>query len=185
MATASTSAVLNTTTIASELYSNTSVSNSTILPFSFFPPTKDLFLLPLRIVYRVEIFVFVTLPRQIFRLIGLESVAASLVGDTTGLADGHGFPVNSVSAMAATAGAGASGAAAADAATTSWFGGSEILQSLRKFGGFFSYMTSRWSLACIIVVCVFQGCIALSCLIRWRKSPFSSFPSNPFFFTYT
>ena len=150
---AAASSVLNTS-IPSDAYTDFGASNSTFLRLSLLPSTKELLLLPLRIVYRVEIFVFVTLPRQIFRLIGLESVAASLVGGAAGLAEGHGLPMDTASAIAATAGAGADGAAAVDAANTSWFGVGELLQSLRKFGGFFSYMTSRWSLACIVVVCV-------------------------------
>lgn len=56
-------------------------------------------------------------------------------------------------AGAATVAAGADAAAvAADAAVPSGFSLSHWLHTMRKFGGFFNYLTSRWSLACFAVV---------------------------------
>ncbi|EDN08442.1 conserved hypothetical protein [Histoplasma mississippiense (nom. inval.)] len=58
-------------------------------------------------------------------------------------------------AGAATVAAGADAAAvAADAAVPSGFSLSHWLHTMRKFGGFFNYLTSRWSLACFAVALI-------------------------------
>lgn len=49
---------------------------------------------------------------------------------------------------------GAEGVAAAAAEVADGgFSFVEMLQNLRRFGGFVSYMTSKWSIGCFLVVC--------------------------------
>ncbi|KAI1934772.1 hypothetical protein LOZ66_005627 [Ophidiomyces ophidiicola] len=119
--------------------------------FSALTP-RTLFLLPLRLIYRAEVFLFTTLPNAIVRLLGLEKLisflAAAVANLTVGIA---GDP-----AATAAAGMGDAGTAtaAAGAAGASGFFSGPMFQSLKKFAGFFTYMTSKWWMGCFIVAMV-------------------------------
>lgn len=51
---------------------------------------------------------------------------------------------------------GAAGGSATSTEAASGFSMGGFIPSLKKFGGFFNYMTTRWSLACFVVVCRFN-----------------------------
>ena len=117
---------------------------------------QDLLTFPLRAFYKVESFAFFTLPKNIIRLSGLEDMAARAWGADFFADD----IVASQRATAAGAGAASAGAAgdAGDAMTGSAAVGDggvhlgDVFDTLRKLGGFFSYIASRWSYACFVVV---------------------------------
>lgn len=117
-------------------YANTSTS----LP-------RELLGLPLRALYRVESFTFNTLPRHFARLTGLEDTASHIWSRAlrTGLFDGD-------TAVAATQTATNAGGVAEAAAQETGVTFADIFDAIRRFGGFFSYITSRWSFACFTVV---------------------------------
>lgn len=139
--------------------STASISNlnasSYSLPWSFYKSTtatfdrfipslaRDIFLLPLRLIYRAEIFAFVTAPRYMVQLLGLDEAVAAMVDNVAGTAR--------EGAAAAAGGAPLEGMADIAEEGAAWTL-ADTIQSLRKFSGFFSYMTSRWSLACFSVV---------------------------------
>ena len=104
--------------------------------------------------YRAEVLVFVTIPREIVRILGLNRAVDFLVdgamdifGEGAGGADG-----GAGEAVAAAIAGGADGSAAADVADASGSRLAGVIDNARRFSGFFSYVTSRWSLACFAVV---------------------------------
>lgn len=121
--------------------------NSTVAVFNRIIPSlaRDIFWFPLRLVYRAEIFAFVTAPRYMVQLLGLDEAVAAMADNIAGVAR-EGGP-------AAAGGAPLEGMAEMAEDGTPWTL-ADTIQSLRKFSGFFSYMTSRWSLACFSVVCL-------------------------------
>ncbi|KAM5433531.1 hypothetical protein MferCBS31731_007037 [Microsporum ferrugineum] len=136
--------------------------------YAFLPSgPRDVLLFPFRVVYQAEVFI-ITLPRQLVRFIGLDSALSSLL-DSTARVFGIG-PGNTSGDDAATAAAVIAAMTAADtggaqlgdaaasstgsAGTASGFSMGDFMPALRKFGGFFNYMTTRWSLACFIVALV-------------------------------
>lgn len=102
--------------------------------------------------YRAELLVFVTIPRQIVQWLKLDTAAAFLINNTVGMFFGGGTGGEAAGVAGADGAAAAAAAAAAEAANESGFSLAELLQTLRRFSGFFSYMTSRWSLSCFAVV---------------------------------
>lgn len=120
-------------------YANTSIS----LP-------RELLGLPLRALYRVESFTFNTLPRHFARLTGLEDIASHIWGRAlrTGLFDGD--TATAATQTTINAGGGVAEAAAQETGVTF----ADIFDAIRSFGGFFSYVTSRWFFACFAVVCL-------------------------------
>lgn len=99
---------------------------------------------------------FVTAPRSVLQFLGLETVVANMIEGAAGALGGGaglGRDAAGVAGVAAVAAAGADGVGvAANAAVASGFNMGDFLHNMRKFGGFFSYMTSRWSIACFAVV---------------------------------
>lgn len=166
--------------------------NSTETWHAFLPPEpRDILLLPFRLVYHAEVFI-ITLPRQLVRLIGLDVAFSSALD---GLARVFGIGGGDVAGddaaaaaavVAAMTGTGANGALSGDAAAgsaasteaASGFSMGGFLPSLKKFGGFFNYMTTRWSLACFVVVCRFNLWL-IPLIIAWsfpRVDPHLIFP---------
>lgn len=126
---------------------------------SLLSSSRDILAFPFRAIYRADKFAFSTLPRYIVKSVGLEGLAAQLMDDTPGTA-----------AMAADAvGDGTVGAAAAaagsDPETSSYV--ADLLITLKRLSGFFSYLTSRWSLACFTVV----SCDQRDCFGYRRTNP--------------
>ncbi|KAL1960407.1 hypothetical protein VTO42DRAFT_7706 [Malbranchea cinnamomea] len=119
--------------------------------------THTLLIFPLRMMYRVEIFIFVTIPRELFKTLRLDMAVSSLLSGVIGIfgEDGGNTDGTVAEAVAATVTTGTDGATsagvAAEAAEGSGFSFLDIIQNTKRFGGFFSYMTSRWSLACFAV----------------------------------
>jgi hypothetical protein len=128
--------------------------NATASGYSLLPSSaRAVVLFPLRVLYRAETLAFRTVPRNIARLAGLENLSTSLWGGAaatvgeTGLADG--------AAAAARGAADMAGEGVGDAvARGGGFHFSDLLQTMRKLGGFFSYLTSLWSFACLIEVSI-------------------------------
>ncbi|KGY15189.1 hypothetical protein PABG_11975 [Paracoccidioides brasiliensis Pb03] len=150
--TTETAAMPLTSTPSPALYENLGFINSTLSKLPFLSSTsQDLLLTPLRVIYQAEVFIFVTAPRSILRFLRLETVVANMIDNATGVVGGVGLAGDeAVIAAAAVDGAGV----AADAADASRFNFGDLLHNVRKFGGFFSYMTSRWSIACFAVALI-------------------------------
>ncbi|KAH8696306.1 putative ubiquitin-protein ligase [Talaromyces proteolyticus] len=104
---------------------------------------------PLHAIRQVEAFTFATLPQNVARLVGLDTLldnGAGREGDNMAAA---------VVAAATTAGADRAAEGLADGFVgESSFNFTDILQAMRRFSGFFSYMTSRWSIACFSVALI-------------------------------
>lgn len=123
---------------------NTTVSATSgnwIIPSS----PLELLTFPIRALHRAETFAFSTVPRHVARLAGLEDVTVNFWGGPatagdTGLAG---------EAVAATANMAREGITQAVGQGNSWYV-TEFLQTMRKVGGFFGYLTSVWSFACLI-----------------------------------
>jgi hypothetical protein len=137
------SAATNTSSLASAV----PTLNATSTP-------RDLLSLPLRGFQRAESFAFSFLPGRVARLVGLQNATTSFWSTPS-----TGPERNVVAAATQAAGAiGAAGAAASEAVVeaaaqpNSSLQLTDFLQAAVKFSGFFSYLTSRWSLACFTVV---------------------------------
>ena len=88
------------------------------------------------------------LPRQVAKLVGLENMATRILGR----ASNAGVAGNVMTA------AQAAGEAAGEGMAETAESGlriADIFHAMRRFSGFFSYITSRWSLACFSVVSIF------------------------------
>lgn len=124
-------------------------ATSVASPQSFLSSSRDVLTFPFRAIYRADKFAFTTLPRNIAKFVGLEGIASQLMENTSG------------SGAAAAAGTQASGdgMAGAAAATGSESGSfiTDFFITLKRLSGFFSYLTSRWSLACFTVVSCGSG----------------------------
>ncbi|KAF7176205.1 hypothetical protein CNMCM7691_001921 [Aspergillus felis] len=120
----------------------------TTAQYSLLSSPRELLTLPLRGLRQAESLAFSTLPRQLSRLVGLRDMATRISGHapvTGSEADAM------VAATQAVAGAAGEGMADAAAQTETGVYLAEFLQAMRRFSGFFSYLTSRWSLACFTV----------------------------------
>lgn len=126
-----------------------SLSSATNLTTSILSSPRDLLALPFRGLYQAEHFAFSTLPRRLGRLVGLQEMATLFGGGGAGTG-----PVGDVAVATTHAAANAAREGVAEAAGQADTGHhlTDILQALIKFSGFFSYLTSRWSLACFTVV---------------------------------
>ncbi|QKX58133.1 uncharacterized protein TRUGW13939_05254 [Talaromyces rugulosus] len=105
--------------------------------------------LPLQAIRKAESFAFTTLPQNVARLTGLDGLVNNGAG-------GEGHAVTAAVVAAAT-GTGADHAAEGMAEAVMAEGSlnlTDIFQAMRRFSGFFSYMTSRWSLACFSVALI-------------------------------
>lgn len=131
----------------------TATPENSFLPFS----PLELLTLPIRVIHRAETFAFSTVPRHVARLAGLENVGISLWGGTGATAGDTGLAGDAMAAASqATAGVAGEGVAQATAQGDSWYV-TEFLQTMRKVGGFFGYLTSIWSFACLMEVSAVQA----------------------------
>ena len=123
----------------------------------------ELLTFPIRALHKVESFAFYTLPRNIVRLSGLEDIAIRVWSRDLFADDAATQGAPSAGAAVGGGGGGAGAAAAAGGgggATASEESGinfSDVFETVRKFGGFFSYIASRWSYACFVVVGVYPS----------------------------
>ena len=129
-------------------------SNSTALT-----SPQELLNFPIRALHKVESFAFYTLPKNIIRYSGLEDMAVRVwSGDL--FADDATTTQGASSAGAAVRGGGGGGGGAAaggggggaTGTDESGINFGDVFETVRKFGGFFSYIASRWSYACFVVV---------------------------------
>ncbi|KKK12870.1 hypothetical protein P175DRAFT_0470706 [Aspergillus ochraceoroseus IBT 24754] len=112
---------------------------------------RDLLSLPLRGLQQAETFAFSTIPRGVARLVGFRDMATHFWGSAP--AAGPESDVVAAATQVATE-AIREGVADATAQPSSGLHISDLLQTVIKFSGFFSYLTSRWSLACFTVALV-------------------------------
>lgn len=131
---------------ANATLSNT--SGTSLLPSS----PRELLSLPLRALSHAEKFAFSTAPRHIARMVGINDMTLNLWPTTAPVA---GQPGAVQEAMAAASDI-AAGVPEAVAAGDGWYV-SEFMQTMRKVGGFFGYLTSIWSFACLVEVSELPG----------------------------
>ena len=112
----------------------------------------DLLAFPLRAFYRVETFAFSTVPRNLIRMSGLEDMAMRVWGADL-FAE---VPSQGAADAAAAAAAGDATTAGPAPGAEDGFNFGDIFDTVRKFGGFFSYIASRWSYTCFVVVRFFS-----------------------------
>lgn len=134
------SAMPSTSASLAQTINNTvsATSNNSILPSS----PLELLTLPIRALQRVEAFAFSTVPRHVARLAGIEDVTVNLWSGPATAAVDTGMAGE---AAAATANMAREAVGYGD----SWYV-TEFLQTMRKVGGFFGYLTSGWAFACLV-----------------------------------
>ncbi|KAF7717554.1 Uncharacterized protein PECH_006593 [Penicillium ucsense] len=120
---------------------NDTASFTSVPAFLSYP--LNLLALPFRALSHAETFAFNTVPRHIAQLTGLNNINLNLWGGAAPTAGQHGLEGNAVAAAAGAAGEAAAGYG------DSWFV-TESMQTMRKVWGFFGYLTSIWSFACLI-----------------------------------
>lgn len=115
---------------------------------SSFLPTSPLELItfPLRVLNQAETFAFNTVPRHLLRIAGIENIEMNFWGGAAAGGD-TGLAGDAAQAAADIAGGGTQAATLGD----SWYVG-EFLMAAKKIGGFFGYLTSVWSFACLVEV---------------------------------
>ncbi|OXV10169.1 hypothetical protein Egran_02074 [Elaphomyces granulatus] len=131
-----------------QMHLNSSVTS----PASFAARSlQELVKLPLRAVYQAEIFAFVTIPQSLARLVGFENVVNTILMGNT-----RTIRVGDTVAATATPTAASIGLEGATEAGVNNLGSSfsHFFHAMKRFSGFFSYMMSRWSLACFFVALV-------------------------------
>ncbi|KAL4780977.1 hypothetical protein BJX76DRAFT_27403 [Aspergillus varians] len=129
---------------------NASALPSSVPSANLSSTSRDLLSLPLRGLQRAETFAFSFIPRGIARIVGLRDMNTQAWSTA-----GAGLERDVVAATTQAAGEAAREAvveAVAQPSTSLQF--TDILQGVIKFSGFFSYLTSRWSLACFTVALV-------------------------------
>ena len=135
----------------SHVMSNTSNGTS-----AFRPSPQDLIFAVPRAITRVGSYALVSIPERIdnlFKLRGGGTVIAEATGNGARNASSSSAPVSWMDATKGATAAIAGGAAAAQDAPQSPVGGQPWrFQQLRNFGGVFSYMFSKWALACFSLV---------------------------------
>lgn len=123
--------------------------------FAAFTP-KELLFVPLKAIYHVEVLFFITIPRGLIRILGLDGAVATVIESLPNLSRGrqitHWDMGNMAVAAASSGSDGAGTATRAENMTGSGF--FTVFQSLRKFSGFLGYITSKWSLTCFAVVSI-------------------------------
>ncbi|KAJ5313364.1 GPI-anchored CFEM domain protein B [Penicillium atrosanguineum] len=134
------SAMPSTSASLAQAINNTvsATSGNSILPSS----PLELLTLPFRALQRAETFAFSTVPRHVARLAGIEDVTVNLWSGPASTASDTGMAGE---AAAATANMAREAVGYGD----SWYV-TEFLQTMRKVGGFFGYLTSVWAFACLV-----------------------------------
>lgn len=129
-------------------------SSATNITAYLHPSPKDLLLLLPRIILRAGSFAFVTIPEQLDHVLGLRNggrvIAEATRDGTQNMASAALTSAGLV--QEATPGIAEAVAAEAPAGQGNSFSNVFSFQQLRNFGGFFSYITSKWALGCLVVV---------------------------------
>ncbi|KAL4961751.1 putative ubiquitin-protein ligase (Asi3) [Aspergillus stella-maris] len=129
---------------------NVSALPSSVPSLNVSSAPRDLISLPLRGLQRAESFAFSFIPRRLARIVGLGDMSTHLWGATGAGMEGGVAAATTEAAGEAVREAVVEAAAQPDAG----FQLTDLLQSAIKFSGFFSYLTSRWSIACFTVALV-------------------------------
>ncbi|WEW56855.1 hypothetical protein PRK78_002310 [Emydomyces testavorans] len=131
--------------LSSSVYNNVSFLSTTASRLPLFPSSpRDFFLLPLRVIYRTEVFLFVTLPGTLVRSLGLDRLIASLIESGADLIGGVGGGIEVDVADAVAGGTGAAGTdGAAVAADASGFSFVEMFQSALVLNRVTIYASTR------------------------------------------
>ncbi|CAI7675912.1 unnamed protein product [Penicillium pancosmium] len=110
---------------------------------SSFLPTSPLALItfPLRVLNQAETFAFSTVPRHFLRLAGISNIEMNFWGGAAAAAGDAGDAAQAAADLAGGGGAAAFG--------DNWYLG-EFLMAAKRIGGFFGYLTSVWSFACLV-----------------------------------
>jgi hypothetical protein len=135
-------------TSATSLANNINNTVSATSVTSLLPSPRDLFTLPFRALNQAETFAFSTVPRHIAQLVGINDISVSFWSGGASAIGETGLGGDAVAAAANTAGEGVAQAAGYG---DSWYV-AELMQTMRKVGGFFGYLTSIWSFACLVEV---------------------------------
>ncbi|KAJ5120796.1 uncharacterized protein N7515_010184 [Penicillium bovifimosum] len=129
---------LSTPTSSATLIQKLNTTTQSLDSSSSFP---QLLTSPLRVFQHAETFAFRTVPQTIVRVTGLQALSRNIWGGLTGGAGG----------AAATHAADMAANELADAAgQESGYYLAEFLETVKKLGGLFSYLTSLWSFACLV-----------------------------------
>ncbi|KAJ5953251.1 hypothetical protein N7454_000147 [Penicillium verhagenii] len=121
--------------------------NSTISQASgntLLPSPRELLSLPLRALHHAETFAFNTVPQHIARLAGIENISLNL-WPTAAPEAGQNIAHDALHAAAEIA----AGAPEVVEQVENWYL-AELTSTMRKVGGFFGYLTSIWSFACLV-----------------------------------
>ena len=127
-----------------------SASNATSL---LNPSPKDLLLALPRMIARAGSFAFVTVPERVDNFLGLRH-GGSVIAEATG-ERAQNMPPAVLSGLGSahrTAAATATEAGVAEGASGGTLSRALSFQQVRNFGGVFTYMTSKWALACFTLV---------------------------------
>lgn len=142
-------------TASSVVAGNLNTTVTTTSSLAILPSPRDLFLLPIRALQHAEAFAFNTVPRHIGRMVGVGDINLNLwPAPAPSIADGSAAAEAFGAATEAVAGT-AGGVAQAATQAESWYL-TEFMNTMRKVGGFFGYLTSVWSMACLVEVCPYS-----------------------------
>jgi hypothetical protein len=136
-------AVVPSTTDASLVQALNATASAT--SGSSFLPTSPLALItfPLRVLNQAETFAFSTVPRHLLRIAGISNIEMNFWGGAAAAAGDAGDAAQAAADLAGGGGAAAFG--------DNWYLG-EFLMAAKRIGGFFGYLTSVWSFACLVEV---------------------------------
>ena len=118
-------------------------SSPEISPLSSLP--HQLLTSPLRAFQHAETFAFRTVPRTFARITGIKAFGQTIW-------DGSGSTTGASGAAATHAAEMAANEFADTASQESGYYIAEFLGAMKKLGGFFGYLTSLWSFACLVEV---------------------------------
>lgn len=118
---------------------------------------------PFRALQEAENLALSTVSRQVVRLTGLGGLGLNIWRDAAPTAEETTVAADAVvAASQAAANMAGGGAAQAAAEGGSWYL-TEFFQTMRKVGGFFGYLTSIWSFACLVEVSCGCPCLQKQC----------------------
>ncbi|KAJ5537263.1 hypothetical protein N7513_010449 [Penicillium frequentans] len=121
---------------------NSTISQTT--GHTLLPSPRELLSLPLRALHHAETFAFSTVPRHIARMAGIEDISLNLWPTAAPVA-GQEIAHEAMNAAAEIA----AGAPEVVEQVENWYL-AELTSTMRKVGGFFGYLTSIWSFACLV-----------------------------------
>lgn len=131
-------------------HAKASASNAT----SFFNPSpKDLLLAVPRMIARAGSFAFITVPERMDNLLGLRN-SGSVIAEATGgrTPNTSRAALSGLGSVRGTAAVTAAEARVAEGTSGGMLSHTLSFHQVRNFGGVFTYVTSKWALACFTLV---------------------------------